>query len=105
MLQEPVTIQSASSSAVDETNDATTGYSAGTDVLGKLEQRSAQEVTSGRDTLISDFVLYLFPDVVVTAYDRVVDRFGRTFEVVGTPNMQSRPGSDHHLVVNLRFVA
>jgi hypothetical protein len=105
LLTEPVTIQTASSGAVDVFNDATTDYSAGTEVLGRLEQRSAQEVTEGRDTLVSDWVLYLHPDVVVGGRDRVVDQYMRTFEVVGPPIMQRSPRGPHHLQVNLRHVA
>lgn len=103
LLTEPVTVQTASDAAVDPSGDVVTSFSAGTVYLGRLEQRAAQEVTDGRDTFVSDWVLYLHPDVVVNGRDRVVDGFGRTFEVVGAPDMERTPRGPHHLVVNLRY--
>jgi hypothetical protein len=105
LLTEPVSVLTASDGAADEFNSPSTTYSAGTEYLGRLEQRSAQEVTDGRDTMVSDWVLYLPPDATVVGRDRVVDMYGRTFEVVGPPIMQRSPRAAHHLQVNLRHVA
>jgi hypothetical protein len=105
LLTEPLSVLAASDGTVDEYGDTSTTFSAGTSYLGRLEQRSAQEVTDGRDTMVSDWVLYLQPDATVAGRDRVVDMYGRTFEVVGPPIMQRSPRAAHHLQVNLRHVA
>lgn len=89
----------------DEYGNVSDTYAPAVDVKGRLEQRSSVELTQDRQTVISDWVLFLFPDVVVDEQDRFVDAYGRTFEVVGAPAMRSAPRGSHHLEVSLRHVA
>lgn len=60
----------------------------------RLEQRSGEERTFGRDVQMSDWVLFLEPTTVIFGKDRVTDGFGRTFEVVGPATMLSTPTRD-----------
>lgn len=105
LLTETVTVLAASNGTADEYGNTSTTFGAGSAYKGRLEQRSAQEVTDGRDTFVSDWVLYLFPDAAINGRDRVVDGNGRTFEVVGPPIVQRSPRGPHHIQANLRFVS
>lgn len=74
-----------------------------TDVLGRLEQASSVEVTLQRDTVVSDWLLFLHPDVSINPLDRV-EADGRVFEVVGAPAPAQAPWGVHHLEVRLRYL-
>jgi head-tail adaptor len=104
LLTQTVTVRPASDGTVDEYGDTSTVFAAGTTYRGRLEQRSAQEVTDGRDTFVSDWVLYLLPDAVINGRDRV-EADGNTFEVVGAPIVQRSPRGPHHIQASLRLVA
>jgi hypothetical protein len=87
-------------------NDEELGYpdpESVTPVKARLEQTAGQEVTSGRDTQISDWLLFLLPDVTITGDCRVMRlRDGVTFEVVGPPNLITHPRSGpHHIEARL----
>lgn len=65
---------------------------------GLLEATDSTEVTVGRDTVVSNFLLFLKVDTAVTAYSRVtVTGVSGTFEVVGLPAVfdQGSPGTRH----------
>lgn len=102
LLSETVTILRHTPGARDEYGNVAATWPAAETVRCRLEQRRSIEVTQDRQTVVSDWVLYLHPDQVITAKDRFLDRFGRTFTVVGAPAMQSTPTRDAYVEVSLR---
>jgi len=72
-------------------------------IWGRLEQTAAVEVTNNRDTQISDWLLFLMPDVVISGLSRVVRVSDRVvFEVVGPPSILTRPlTGPHHIEARL----
>lgn len=72
-------------------------------VKGWIQQATSTEVSVGRDTVVADHTLFLHATAVITAYARVWHD-GRTFEVVGLPDVMDRPAAGHHLEVHLRSI-
>lgn len=70
---------------------------------GRKEQRTGSERTDSGDVQMSDVVLYLPPNAVVTGHDKWKDADG-TYEVVGPPTRHS-PGPLSHVEVSLRHVS
>lgn len=70
----------------------------------RLEQLRTEEVVLDRDTVITDWRVFLPAGADVTPYDRIAGR-GHLFEVVGLPAPQMSPRGAHHLEVQLRWVA
>lgn len=74
-----------------------------TDVLGWLNSVTSTEVLDGRDTLISNWKLYVPAGTDITGRDRVeVD--GATYLVVGKPSTASTPRGTHHVEANLIWI-
>lgn len=69
----------------------------------RLEQLAADELVRDRDTVITDWRIFMPATADITAYDRIEAR-GHLFEVVGLPNQHKTPRGPHHLEVLLRFV-
>lgn len=68
---------------------------------GYLEQTTAVEVTTDRDTQKADWLLVLPEGAVIDGTDRVqVD--GQVFEVVGPPARVHTPRGEHHVEARLR---
>lgn len=72
---------------------------------GWLTQIAASELTENRDTALSDWELSLPKDQLLDANDQIVDDIGRTFEVVGTPNVARTPQRISHIVVRCRYIS
>ena len=104
LLTEPVSILKRTPGATDDYGNGGDVFTTSSSVRGRMEQRSSEERTQDRQTVISDWVLYLAPTVVVAEQDRVSDRFGRIFEVVGAPAMNASPSRDVYVEVSLRHV-
>lgn len=104
LLSESVTIQRHAAGAVDVYGNPASTWADVTTVKGRLEQRSGEERTVDGNVVTSDWVLYLPAATVVYPRDRIVDRFGRTFEVTGPANMRATPTRDSHVEVSLRHV-
>lgn len=105
MLAELVTIQTIGASGTDRYNQPILGVTVTTNnVPARIEQTESTEVTIGEATVISDWRIFLEPDVVISNASRVVDSAGRTFEVVGAPNIQRTPRGPHHIEARLRFI-
>ena len=104
LLTQDITIVRQSDGAVDDYGNPTDTWTPdGSAVRGRLEQRSAQEVTLDTQRVLSDWLLFLHPTVVVTPRDRVTDEFGRTFEILSA-DLKRTPTRDSHLEVALRHV-
>lgn len=102
MLTQTATVVSFPMSAVDEYGNPVAGPEVRTDYPARLEQTESTEVTRGRDTVISDWRLFLPADALVDAYDRV-EIEGSTFEVAGRPAVEWAPRGPHHTVARLRI--
>jgi hypothetical protein len=74
-----------------------------TTAKGWVSQRSASEDLDHRNAEVSTWVLFVDPDVAVTADDRV-EWEGLTFEVDGPVLPAHTPRGRHHLEVPLRLV-
>lgn len=109
MLTEPYTILTRTAvtgtAGVDRYGNPQYTYATGGPVYGRSTQKSATETDVGGDELIIYRLLVLFPDVVLTAYDRVQDAAGVVWEVIGQPHVATTPRGPHHLEVSLRHVA
>jgi hypothetical protein len=98
-LTDPVTVVSYEEDDDDEGNVVETetgreGYQ------GRIEQTDAVEITVGRQVLTSTVTLYLPPDAVISADDRV-EAQGLEFDVVGRPQVVTTPHGPHHIAANL----
>lgn len=90
--------------SVDAYNVPQFGQTDSTTYHCRLEQRGTPvEIVVGRDTLHSDWLLYLPPDAVVTGYDKVSHAVG-LFEVAGQPYPVWGSTAPDHLEVSLRLV-
>ena len=80
-------------------------YTSGTDYPARMQQTTGVEVTRDRDTQVSDWLLFLNPDAVISGDSRVVFN-GSTFEVLGPPYVVSTPRTvgPHHIEARLRHV-
>lgn len=72
---------------------------------GYLEQTTAEEITDGRDTRVSDWLLMLPASASISALDHVQEG-NRTFEVVGKPRQVYNPriAAVSHVEARLRLV-
>lgn len=104
LLSETFTQHRASSDATDAYGNPIQTYAELGTVKGRMEQRSGEERSVDQQILVSDWVLFLHPDVEVKGRDRFSDRFGRTFEVIGPANMLAAPGRDVYVEVSLRHM-
>ncbi len=83
-------------------NPAEMWVDTGTPVYGWLEQTDGTEVTTRRNTQMSDWLLVLRDATVVpSGRDRVADPSGRTFEVVGPPAIVRNRRGNHHVEARL----
>lgn len=103
LLTQTVTVLDRSEGAVDDYGNPVVTFSSGTDYLARLEQTAGTEITSGRETLVADWTLYLPPDAEIHGGSRVLAD-GVTFEVIGPPAKQRTPRGVHHIQANLRHV-
>jgi hypothetical protein len=103
-LTEPVVIHPRIDGAEDDWGNATEGWGPNRHTKGRFEQRSGEERTTNADTQISDWRLFLEPSVVIHGRDRVSDRYGRVFEVVGPATMHSTPARAVYVEASLRHV-
>lgn len=97
-IQEPGSATDAHGNPVEAWSSPTT-----TSYRGYLEQTSAIEVTVGRDTVISDWLLVLPANASASSEARAVIE-GSTFEVVGRPDARTTWRGPHHLEVRLRLL-
>ncbi len=104
LLTQEVERLAASTGADDDYGNAVAGFTPAGTFRCRLEQRRGEERTNDRDTQLSDWALYLSPDVVTSGRDRWVDAYGRTFEQVGPANMRSTPTGPGYVEVSLRHV-
>jgi hypothetical protein len=104
LLSQTVSIQNMTEGSEDGMGNAELAASgAPVTTNGLIQQTSTQEVTIGRDTAVSDWVLYLGAGESI-GYQDLVSEGGRTFEVVGDPYRVRSPLGEHHLQVRLRQV-
>jgi head-tail adaptor len=74
------------------------------DEPGLIQQASGStEDQVDRDTVVTDYVLFLLPTSVITSAHRAIEG-GRTFEVIGQPDLLRRRQGPHHIEAHLRRV-
>jgi hypothetical protein len=104
LLTETFTQHRPAAGEPDEYGNVAQDYAEVGTVRGRMEQRSGEERSTDQQVLVSDWVLFLHPQVAVQGRDRFSDRFGRVFEVVGPAAMRSAPARDVYVEVSLRHV-
>lgn len=104
MLTQPVAVLRHTAGATDDYGNPTSSWAKVETVNGRLEQRPGTERSTDGTVVTSDWVLYLPPETVIYASDRVTDSYARTFEVVGPAQMTSSPIRDVLVEVSLRSV-
>ena len=76
LLTQTVTILRFSAGVADDYGNVSESWASVGTVKGRLEQRSSEEHTEDRQTVISDWVLYVHPTTVIYPKDRITDTFG-----------------------------
>lgn len=104
LLSQTATVVHVESGTVDRYGDATSVETSRVHYAARVEQAASTETTEGRDTIVSDWRLYLPPDAVIGASDRV-ECSGNVFEVVGAPDAVRSPRGVHHIEARLRYVS
>lgn len=80
-------------------------FTPGAEVPARLEPSEGTEIVQERDTVITRWKLYLLPDVEISARDRW-EQQGKIFEVVGPPQVETRPRQGpHHIEAQLRYIS
>jgi hypothetical protein len=106
LLVRPIVIVRATETSTDRYGNATPDWTQAEriDCRGWVAQISAIELATTRESV--DAVLFLTPDVELSAFDRVeID--GEIYEVTGTPTQAWRalpPPALHHIEAQLRRV-
>lgn len=105
LLTETVDLIYQVDGALDDYNTPTDNYT-GTPVTTKarIEPVEERELTAGRDTRISEFRMFLLPNVTVDALSRVRDSANKIYEVIGAPGVYRTPRGAHHQELRLRFI-
>ncbi len=104
LTQEVVVVRRSQGATQDEYGNPITSTQSLRDRWpARLEQVSGVEVAVGDDRVLTDWVCYLPPETVVDPSDRI-EYGGRTFEVVGPPQVLMRAQGPGHLEARLRFV-
>jgi len=78
----------------------TAGTTVWSDHPGRLEQTAVTDAIRDGDMVLSDWELYLLPDVAIDTLDLVVVD-AVTYEVAAPPVVARSPRGPHHLVVRL----
>lgn len=87
----------------DDYGNVVPGAESRVEYPARLEETGSTEVTLDRDTVTSDWRVFLPPEAAISAYDRVeVD--GEMYEVVGRPARLRTPRGVHHVEARLRAV-
>lgn len=104
LTQTATVIRRDSIGQVDEYGNPLPGPEARTDYPARLEQVNTREVLVDRETVTSEWRLFLPPEAVISAQD-LVEVDGERFEVMGRPARESSPRGTHHVEALLRVVA
>lgn len=106
LLNQPLELHKVSLNTVDEYGNAIAGdFAAPVPIVGYLELTQSVETVLDRDTVVSEFKVWLPADSNVSAFDRIVFN-GQTFEVDGSPWQVWNPRVQvlSHLIARLKVV-
>lgn len=78
----------------------TAGTTVWSDHPGRLEQTAVTDVVRGGDVVLSDYRLFLEPDVAIDTLDLVVVD-DVTYEVASPPMIERGPSGPHHQIIQL----
>lgn len=103
LLVETVTIRTPAVGVKDGYGRPTLTWTT-TTAPARVDQLTTVENTDDRDTVVSRFVLFLTPDVVIASDCQVERADGSLYAVDGNPNVVYGRVAPHHLEVPLRQV-
>lgn len=90
LLNQPLTIERRSTTGMDAYGNEVTGITATEETEGYVEQRDATEITIGRETYTTDWLVVLKPGTAIAGRDRIL--YGsHVLEVVGQPHRTWNP--------------
>jgi hypothetical protein len=104
LLTQTVTVRTIAAGAPDRYGVPGETVTLETEVQARVEQTDSLEISVGELTIVSDWRAYFEADVVLAHRDQIVDAYGRTFEVVGAPDIEETPRGPHHVKARLRYV-
>lgn len=103
LLAQVATVTPRGDSTEDEYGDVTTVDGTPVDYPCRLEQVTSVEDREGQNLVITEYALYLPPDAVIGARDKVtVD--GVAFEVIRRPDVLRDRTTPHHIRADLRLI-
>ena len=100
LLAQTVTVGRRPYDATSSQGIPTAGTTVWSDHPGRLEQTAVTDVARDGDVVLSDYRLFLEPDVAIDTLDLVVVD-DVTYEVAVPPVVERSPRGPHHLVVLL----
>ncbi len=103
LLKQRVVLRRSIGATTDAEGDTSEGYAPGVTVDAVLQQTAAVEVTEGRTTVTSDWLLILDDGDAIGPHDRV-ESDGRRFEVRGLPDLVRDANGPHHVEARLVYV-
>jgi hypothetical protein len=103
LMDQTATVLRSPDTVSERYNDPSGGTPIEAEYPCRLEQTTSQEITLGRATQISDWILFLPWNADLKA-DDVVRVGGLTYEVVGPPIQARTVGRVDHVEARLRFV-
>lgn len=99
-----VTVRTRTDGAADAVGNPNPEWADAVTTSAFLEQTTEVEVTEGADVAVSDWLLCISGSPPIGHRDRVVEG-GRTFEVVGSPDVKKWPGGiPSHVEARLRLL-
>lgn len=99
LLGQTATIRRRAYDAVDSQGIPLPGSTVSTDHPARLEQALSDVIRDG-DVVLSDYRLFLEPDVAIDTLDQVVIG-GVTYDVAAPPVVERSPRGPHHQIVLL----
>ena len=104
-FRQPVLVLNPAEGESDEYGNEVEAFEDPRPYRGRLEQTRAREITIGRSTQISDWLLMLPRGAAISGNAIVLDEDDRVFEVLGPPSEERGvKGRVTHIEANLRHV-
>lgn len=96
LLAEIVTIFNRTDAVVDRYGNPTDAWGSGVQVAGRVEQVATTEDLNGRDTRVSEFMLFLPAGTNISALSEV-EVAGERYRVTGDPAFVFDASAVHHI--------
>lgn len=102
-LHDMITIQTWAPDEVDIYGDEQPAF-VQVNVRALVQQASASEDDVDRETRVTEYTVFLEPDVTISAKDRVILAGGTQCEVIGDPDVVADGIGPHHIEARIRSV-